>query len=84
MLDWKDEISLFSNNLSSLGCGAPKINIFISVRAVCIHFVTYLVFPKKPLFHINGAGPALCYSNEFCSKRHEVLRKLQKFLSEPA
>lgn len=77
MLEQKDGISLFSNNLESLGCGAPTVNIFISVRAVYIHFGTHLAFPKRPLSHTNRVSPVLCYYNEFSSKRHKVLRKRQ-------
>lgn len=77
MLEQKDEISLFFNNLESLGCGAPTINIFISVRAVYIHFGTHLAFPKRPLSHTNRVSPVLCYYNEFSSKRHKVLGKRQ-------
>lgn len=47
------------------------------MRAVYIHFVTHLAFPKRPLFHTSRVSPVLCYYNEFSSKRHKVLGKLQ-------
>lgn len=62
MLEQKSGISLFSNNLESLGCGAPTVNIFISVRAVYIHFGTHLAFPRA-LSHTNRVSPVLCYYN---------------------
>ena len=53
MLRQRGKIALSSNNLQSSGCGAPKINTFISVTTGHVHFVKHPVPWKRLLFHTN-------------------------------
>lgn len=76
MLDQNDEISLFPSNPQSSGCGAPAIDILISVRAR-----TFILLHSQ---HCQGGRcstqtelPSICYYNEFSSRRHRGVGKLQ-------